>query len=47
MSPKTPIGIIELGNLHIRCLIFQINSKNDVEILSASKNKFNYQLILQ
>ena len=39
MSPKTPIGIIELGNLHIRCLIFQINSKNDVEILSASKNK--------
>ena len=35
MNSKDPIGIIELGNLNIRCVIFGINNKN-VEILSTS-----------
>jgi len=35
MNPEDPIGIIELGNLNIKCLIFKINN-NNAEILSTS-----------
>ena len=36
MNPETPIGIIELGNVNLKCLIFQINKNNSSEILSAA-----------
>ena len=35
MNIDDPIGIIELGNINIKCLIFKINEKN-TEILSTS-----------
>ena len=35
MIPENPKGVIELGNINIRCLIFQINN-NTSEILSNS-----------
>ena len=35
MNFEDPIGIIELGNLNIKCLVFKINSDN-AEILSTS-----------
>jgi cell division protein FtsA len=35
MNSEDPIGIIELGNLNIKCLVFKINS-DKVEILSTS-----------
>ena len=35
MIPENPKGVIELGNIYIRCLIFQINN-NTSEILSNS-----------
>ena len=35
MNFKDPIGIIELGNLNIKCIIFGINN-NNAEILSTS-----------
>ena len=35
MTVDDPIGIIELGNFNIKCLIFKI-SNNNVEILSTS-----------
>ena len=35
MNSEDPIGIIELGNLNIKCLVFKINSDN-AEILSTS-----------
>ena len=35
MIPENPKGVIELGNINIRCLIFQINN-NTSEILSTS-----------
>ena len=35
MNSEDPIGIIELGNLNIKCLIFKINN-NNAEILSTS-----------
>ena len=35
MNSEDPIGIIELGNLNIKCLIFKINN-NKTEILSTS-----------
>ena len=35
MNSEDPIGIIELGNLNIKCLIFKINN-NTAEILSTS-----------
>ena len=35
MNFKDPIGIIELGNLNIKCVIFRINN-NNAEILSTS-----------
>ena len=36
MSTKDSIGIIELGNINIKCLIFKIKNNNDSEILSTS-----------
>ena len=36
MSSKNPIGIIELGDLKIKCIIFTINDTNNTEILSTS-----------
>ena len=36
MNPETPIGIIELGDVNIKCVIFKINSNNDSEILSTT-----------
>ena len=35
MNSEDPIGIIELGNLNTKCLIFKINN-NNAEILSTS-----------
>jgi len=36
MSSKNPIGIIELGDLKIKCIIFTTNDTNNTEILSTS-----------
>ena len=36
MNSDEPIGIIELGNPNLKCLIFKINNNNDSEILSTS-----------
>ena len=36
MSSENSIGIIELGNINIKCLIFKIKNNNDSEILSTS-----------
>ena len=36
MSLEIPIGIIELGDINIKCVIFKINNNNDSEILSTS-----------
>ena len=36
MNPEEPIGIIELGNVNLKCLIFQINKNNSSEILSTA-----------
>ena len=36
MNLEDPIGIIELGNVNLKCLIFQINKNNSVEILSTA-----------
>ena len=36
MITSEPIGIIELGNINIKCIIFQINNNNNSEILSTS-----------
>jgi len=36
MDPELPIGIIELGDVNIKCVIFKINNNNDSEILSTS-----------
>jgi len=35
MSAEEPIGIIELGNPNLKCIIFKINNNNDSEILSS------------
>jgi len=37
MSSNNPIGIIELGNINIKCLIFKVDKSNNPEILSTSK----------
>jgi len=37
MNPEDPIGIIELGSLNIKCLIFKIKENGDTEILSTFK----------
>ena len=36
MNSEDPIGIIELGNLNIKCLIFKINNGDASEILSTA-----------
>ena len=36
MDNKEPQAIIELDDIKIKCLIFQINDNNDAEILSTS-----------
>ena len=36
MISNNPVGIIELGNINIKCLIFQVNNNNAIEILSTS-----------
>jgi len=36
MNPEDPIGIIELGNINLKCLIFKINKNNSSEILSTA-----------
>ena len=36
MSFNDPRGIIEIGNVNIKCLIFRISNDNDSEILSTS-----------
>jgi len=35
MNPEEPVGIIEFGDINLKCLIFRI-TKNVVEILSTS-----------
>ena len=39
MNSNEPVGIIELGNKNLKCLIFKINNNNDSEILSTSITK--------
>ena len=36
MSPKPTIGIVELGNINVKCVIFKITQENNKEILSTS-----------
>ena len=36
MSSEDSIGIIELDNINIKCLIFKIDNNNNPEILSSS-----------
>ena len=36
MNAEDSIGIIALGNINIKCLIFKIKNDNDSEILSTS-----------
>ena len=36
MDSNNSIGIIELGNINIKCLIFRINNDDTSEILSSS-----------
>ena len=36
MNLRDPIGIIELGDSNLKCLIFKINENNDSEILSVT-----------
>ena len=36
MSSDEPRGIIELGNVNIKCLIFRIDNSNTSEILSTA-----------
>ena len=35
MKLEDPIGIIELGDVNLKCLIFKINKENNLEILSS------------
>ena len=35
MNFNDPVGVIELGNLNIKCIIFKINN-NKAEVLSTS-----------
>ena len=36
MDSSEPIGIIELGNSYLKCLIFTIDQNNNSEILATS-----------
>ena len=33
MIPNDPKGVIELGNINIKCIIFHVNNKNNAEVL--------------
>ena len=35
MKLEDPIGIIELDDVNLKCLIFKINKENNLEILSS------------
>ena len=35
MKLEDPVGIIELGDVNLKCLIFKINKENNLEILSS------------
>ena len=35
MKSEYPVGIIELGDINLKCLIFKINKENNLEILSS------------
>ena len=39
MIPNNPKGIIELGNINIKCIIFHVNGEHKSEILSSSITK--------
>ena len=36
MNPDDPVGIIELGNKNLICLIFKIKDDNESEIISTA-----------
>ena len=36
MNPEVPIGIIDLGDVNLKCVIFKINNNSDLEILSSA-----------
>ena len=36
MNYENPVGIIELGNINIKCLIFKVKNDNKAEILSTA-----------
>ena len=36
MNSEDSIGIIELGNINLKCLIFKIDNDNNSEILSVT-----------
>ena len=38
MKSEDPIGIIELGNINLKCIIFKIDKENNLEILSTAIN---------
>ena len=46
MNPIQTIGIIELGNINIKCLIFKINKDNEVEISTSSATLLLKELIM-
>ena len=39
MNSKEAIGVIELGNVKIKCIIFGENREDKLEILSSSINE--------
>ena len=39
MKLEDPVGIIELGDVNLKCLIFKINKENNLEILSSIVTK--------
>ena len=38
MNSEDSIGLIELGNTNLKCLIFKINNDNNSEILSVPQH---------
>ena len=36
MNSEYPIGVIELNDVYLKCIIFQINNDNSLEVLSTS-----------
>ena len=36
MDSSEPIGIIELGNISLKCIIFTVDENNNSKILSTS-----------